>query len=85
MELFYIQLPRVSRPVFESGSPTEVGPLPATGMGWVAPASVNAGPPIGPLGSSVPVVLRTTPASPDTRSIVRHPVRALGRAVCAVL
>ena len=42
MELFYIQLPCVSRPVSESGSPTEAGPLTATGMGWVAPAGVTA-------------------------------------------
>ena len=67
MELFYIQLPRVSRPVFESGSPTEFGPLPATGIGWVAPASVNAGPPIGPLGSFVPAVLRAPPCVPGLK------------------
>ena len=46
MELFYIQLPCVSRPVSESGGPTEAGPLTATGMGWVAPATSLNGPPI---------------------------------------
>ena len=67
MELLYVQLPRVSRPVFESGSPTKAGPLP-TNRDRLGGSCDYAWPPIGPLGSSVPDALRA-PLRPLTREV----------------
>jgi hypothetical protein len=71
--LICIQLPRVSRPAFESGGPAEIGLLPTTGMGWVAPVK-RMGHPLDPLDPA------DTPLRPRTQGRCCVTRLGLGRA-----